>query len=105
MTLHQLEIEHKVIDSDGTVIITRGGLYGDCHYTRALAIKHRRPCLCIDLKDMSYTEAALKIVHWIIENRIDIVNIDGPMISEDPVLYETIMNFTEWFVEGREAMN
>jgi hypothetical protein len=54
---------------------------------------------------MSNTEAALIIVQWIVENRINIVNIDGPTISEDPKLYETIMTFTEWFVEGREAMN
>jgi hypothetical protein len=90
MTLHQLEIEHKVIDSDGTVLITRGNLIGYLH---------------VDLKELSNTEAALIIVQWIVENGINIVNIDGPMISEDPKLYETIMIFTEWFVEGREAMN
>lgn len=105
MTLHQLEIEHKVIDSDGTVLITRGNLIGDCHYIQTLARKHHRPYLHIDLKELSNTEAALIIVQWIVENGINIVNIDGPMISEDPQLYETIMIFTEWFVEGREAMN
>ena len=105
MTLHRLEIEHKVIDSDGTVLITRGNLFGDRHYVQALTLKHRRPFLHIDLNELSNTEAALKIVQWIVDNGINIVNIDGPMISEDPKLYETIMIFTEWFVEGREAMN
>ena len=61
MTLHRLEIEHKVIDSDGTVVITRGNQFGDCHYIQALTLKHHRPYLHIDLKELSNTEAALKI--------------------------------------------
>lgn len=41
--------EQNVLDADGTLLITRGPARGGSALTRALALRHRRPFLHVDL--------------------------------------------------------
>jgi len=88
--------EQNVIDSDGTVIISHGKLTGGSKITRELAEKHDKPCLHIDLSETPAFIAASTINSWIIENKIEVLNIAGPRASKDPKIYKD----TSYIVEG-----
>ena len=69
----KLSAEHWkkiVIDSDGTLILSHGKLTGGSAITEKYAEKHERPCLHIDLNEMTDLEAALRIAAWISKNQI-----------------------------------
>jgi hypothetical protein len=79
--------EKNVMDSDGTLIISRGALAGGSEYTRAMALQHGRPYLHIDLERTAAFQAALTIVEWISKNDIRALNVAGPRASKDPLIY------------------
>ncbi|MEW5908511.1 MAG: putative molybdenum carrier protein [Thermodesulfobacteriota bacterium] len=87
--------EQNVIDSDGTLIISHGKLFGGSAYTRDMALRHERPWLHVDLNKIAKFQAALKINAWIEENRIEILNVAGPRKSKDPSIYEAVMDLLE----------
>ena len=84
-------IEQNVIDSDGTVIISHGDLTGGADYSMKMAERHKRPYLHIDLKETPAFTAASKINTWIIENNIEVLNVTGSRVSEDPDIYKNTM--------------
>ena len=49
--------EKNVLDSDGTVIFSFGPLQGGSALTEALAIRHDRPCLFLNLAEISQEQA------------------------------------------------
>jgi hypothetical protein len=50
--------EKNVIDSDGTLIISRGKLSNGSEYTRKMTMKHHRPWLHVDItKDAKFHAA------------------------------------------------
>jgi hypothetical protein len=79
--------EKNVMDSDGTLIISRGLLTGGSEYTRAMALQHGRPWLHIDLAGTSAFRATLTIRDWISKNDIRVLNVAGPRASKDPNIY------------------
>jgi hypothetical protein len=87
--------EQNVIDSDGTLIISRGSLTEGSEYTRKMAMKHHRPWLHIELNKISKFQAAEIVVTWIIENKIKIINVAGPRASKDPEIYVDVLNLIE----------
>ena len=87
--------EKNVIDSDGTLIISRGKLTNGSEYTRKMAMKHHRPWLHIDITKDAKFHAATRIVSWIFENEIRILNVAGPRASKDPEIYLDAMNIIE----------
>ena len=89
-------IDHNVIDSDGTVIISHGDLTGGAHYSKKMTKRHKRPTLHIDLKKTPAFIAASKINTWIIENNIEILNVTGSRASEDSGIYKD----TLYIIEG-----
>ena len=53
--------EQNVIDSDGTLIFSRGNPTGGTEYTRKMVLKYKKPSLHIDLNiATSYDAASLK---------------------------------------------
>lgn len=80
--------ELNVVDSDGTVIISHGKLTGGSELTQELARKHRKPCLHIDLDEMSDSKAAEIIASWIDVREIKTLNVAGSRGSKDPEIYE-----------------
>jgi hypothetical protein len=87
--------EQNVIDSDGTLIITRGSLTEGSEYTRSMAMKHNRPWLHIDLNKKPKFHAATIIMTWIEENGVEILNIAGSRASKDPAIYSDVINIIE----------
>jgi hypothetical protein len=84
--------ELNVADSDGTVIISHGGLKGGSARTLILAEQHNKPCLHIDLDELGVYKAVEKINSWIKDREIEILNVAGPRTSEDAGIYEAVRN-------------
>jgi hypothetical protein len=87
--------EKNVVDSEGTLILSHGPLTGGTDYTREMAIKHRRPWLFIDLDRTAAFQAATAINKWILQKKIEILNVAGPRASEDPFIYQDTLNILE----------
>ncbi len=87
--------EKNVVDSDGTLIISRGQLTDGSEYTRKMAMKHHRPWLHIDITKDAKFHAATRIVSWIFDNEIRKLNVAGPRASKDPEIYLDAMNIIE----------
>ncbi len=87
--------EKNVIDSDGTLIISRGKLSNGSEYTRKMAMKHHRPWLHVDITKDAKFHAATRIVTWIVDHEVRILNVAGPRASKDPEVYVDAMNILE----------
>jgi hypothetical protein len=92
---YPLRTEKNVIDSDGTLIISHGKLTGGSGLTKKYAGKHDRPCLHIDLNEMTELEAALKTATWVSKNNISVLNVAGPRASKDPEIYQAVFHILE----------
>ncbi len=80
--------EQNVVDSDGTLIISRGAPTGGTDYTRKMVLKHGRQMLHIDLTlHANPLDAASLVTSWIKMHNIEILNVAGPRASKDPVIY------------------
>ncbi|MDO9567246.1 MAG: putative molybdenum carrier protein [Candidatus Desulfaltia sp.] len=88
--------EKNVLASDGTVIITHGKLTKGSALTKKLAIKHKLPCLHINLNETPAFIAASEINAWLNENNIEILNVAGSRASKDPQIYED----TQYIIQG-----
>jgi len=87
--------EKNVLESDGTLILAHGLLTGGSALTKALADKHRRPCLNIDLNIIPAFKAATLITTWIELNKIKTLNVAGPRASNDPRIYTKTKDILE----------
>jgi Circularly permutated YpsA SLOG family len=80
--------EQNVIDSDGTLIISRGAPAGGTEYTRKMALKHGKQMLHIDLTLYpNPADAASLVAAWLKLGHIEILNVAGPRASKDPAVY------------------
>jgi hypothetical protein len=78
--------EWNVRDSDGTLILSRGGiLKGGSALTASLAARYGRPCLTVDLTAPPDPAA---IRDWIARNQVRTLNVAGPRAGDSPGLYE-----------------
>ena len=85
--------EKNVIDSDGTLIISRGSPTGGTDYTRKMALKHGKQLLHIDLAlGQRASDAGSLIASWVEMNRIETLNVAGPRASHDPAIYMDAVN-------------
>lgn len=82
--------EKNIIDSDGTLIFSFGALTGGSALTESLALKHDRPCLVIDLEQVSGNEAVIAIEKWLEKYSIRILNVAGPRLSGEPRIYDAV---------------
>ncbi len=82
--------EKNILDSDGTLIVSHGPLTGGSALTEALAIRHDRPCLHIDLDLVDRSQAAAAIERWLREHDIRILNVAGPRASGEPRIYNAV---------------
>lgn len=78
----------NIIDSDGTLIVSHGKLSGGSALTKALAAKHRRPCLHVNFEDLALSDAAAAVTNWLDAREIRVLNVAGSRASEDPAIYE-----------------
>ncbi|OGQ85157.1 MAG: hypothetical protein A2464_12530 [Deltaproteobacteria bacterium RIFOXYC2_FULL_48_10] len=80
----------NVIDSDGTVILSRGDLTGGSKFTRTFAKLMGRPNCYIDLLQSEEFEAAVILKSFILENQIRVLNVAGPRQSTMPGIYADV---------------
>ena len=92
---YPVRTEKNVVDSDGTLILSHGPLTGGTEYTREMAIRHDKPWLHIDLDQTAAYQAATAINNWILQKKIQILNVAGPRASEDPTIYKDALNILE----------
>jgi len=92
--------EQNVLDSDGTVIVSRGALDGGSALTEALAEQHGRPHLHLDMDKLPVREAADALKRWIEDNAIRILNVAGPRESRDPDIYRVTAAILETLFSG-----
>lgn len=85
----------NILDSHGTVIISRGALSGGSKLTRSFARVKGRPNCHIDLLNHDIFEAAIILQGFVLENRIDILNVAGPRASHDPGIYFDVKSIIE----------
>jgi hypothetical protein len=93
--LYAERTEKNVVDSDGTLIISRGELTGGSEATREMATKHARPWLHINLDRTTAFRAAVTIREWLATHDIRILNIAGPRSSKEPRIYQDTLALLE----------
>jgi putative molybdenum carrier protein len=82
--------EENILDSDGTLVITRGRPVGMTALSSVLAKRRGKYSLVLDVLRVANNETAVAIINkWIEENRIEILNIAGPKESRYPGMYIT----------------
>jgi putative molybdenum carrier protein/uncharacterized protein DUF6794 len=84
--------ELNIIDSDATLLFSNGKLKGGSALTRRLAKKHNKPCLHIDLNELSEYKAVEITKSWIDVRGIETLNVAGPRASENPKIYDALQN-------------
>ncbi len=95
--------EKNVLDSEGTVIVSHGLLTGGSALTREFAQKHGKHWIHIDLKELTLNQAAERLLHWIQEEEIEVLNVAGPRARKDPDIYsKTVELLKLTFIEMRQ---
>ena len=82
----QLNVE----DSDGTLILSRGSPAGGTALTIKLAKKLKKPYLLIDL---SQGGDPRKVLEWVRDHHIQILNVAGPREGEAPGIHDQAVLF------------
>jgi hypothetical protein len=87
---YPVRTEKNVLDSDGTLILTRGKPKGGTALTRRLARDASKPYLIINLFD---EENPRIVLEWGRRNKISLLNVAGPRESEAPGIYGQASRF------------
>ncbi|MCP4020571.1 MAG: hypothetical protein GY729_01910 [Desulfobacteraceae bacterium] len=80
----------NIIDSHGTVVISRGKLTGGSLLTHTFAKVVGKPSCHIDILNCEEFEAAIILKSFILENQISVLNVAGPRLSHDPGIYQDV---------------
>lgn len=82
--------EKNVLESDATLVVSRGELGSGTELTVKMAKKHCKPFLHIDLDKMSMVYAVRMTKMWLVDNGIKCLNVAGPRASRDPEIYSLV---------------
>ncbi len=96
--------EKNILAADGTVIFSLGPLSGGSALTEALAIRHRRPCLHIDLELWQPERAKKAIEQWLRDHNIETLNVAGPRASGEPRIYRAVFDLYGFQLHERCAL-
>ncbi len=80
----------NILDSDGTLIISFGPLTGGSALTEALAIRHDRPCLHLNMEHLTGARAVTAILQWLEKYSVTTLNVAGPRASGEPRIYSVV---------------
>ena len=89
-TDYVVRTEWNVRDADGTVVLTKGEPEGGTKLTVALARKHGKPHLTIDLRNPPDPSV---VARWARAHRIRVLNVAGPRESTVPGVYDDASGF------------
>ncbi len=96
--------EKNIMDSDGTLVFSRGKLTGGSALTRKLAKQHQKPYFHIHLDKVEKTEALQTITVWIYKHEIAVLNVAGPRASKDPRIHDPVMAILEGVVKRKYSI-
>lgn len=77
----------NVQDSNGTVIIYFSELSGGTRLTVDFCIKEKKPYVLIDADQLSESQASQKIIEFIAEFKVDVLNVAGSRASNEERAY------------------
>lgn len=80
-------MEENVLNSDGTLLISRGQRTVESQYAVEMALRHKRQFLHVDLKQHSAFEAASLISSWVSMNHVLVAFVTGPTDRQDARIY------------------
>ncbi len=83
---YKVRTRRNVIDSDGTVIFTRGRLEGGSKLTEKIAREAGKPCVHQDLDKVRLTEAVQQLRAWLRVHEVHVLNVAGSRESKAPGL-------------------
>lgn len=81
-------IEKNVLESDGTLIVSRGIQTSGAAKAVRAALKKQRQLLHVDLNQYSLFEAGSLTCSWLSQKQIKSVYVTGPTAEEEPHIYE-----------------
>jgi hypothetical protein len=87
---YEVRTEQNVVDSDATLILSRGELKGGTKLTRDLAERHGMPCLVVDLDHPPELD---EIRRWLADSEADTLNVAGPRESQSPGISQLARGF------------
>jgi len=87
--------KQNIIDSHGTVILSKGRLSGGSALTKSFSKVVGKPNCHIDLANNDSFEAAIILHSFILENQIEILNVAGSRASHDPGIYFDVRSILE----------
>jgi len=87
--------KQNIMDSHGVVIISRGKLTGGSNLSQSFAKIVGKPNCYLDLLNNEEFEAAIILKSFIMENKIQILNVAGPRLSHDPGIYMDVKTILE----------
>lgn len=96
--------KRNVIDSDATVIFTRGALFGGCLLTARAAEKAAKPLCHIDFNTLETTHAARELRAWLERCRPRTLNVAGSRESDAPGIQEVVAAVLEKVLAGSEQV-
>jgi hypothetical protein len=79
-----------VLDSDGTLILTRGCPAGGTALTIQIARAKGKPCF---IADLDRPPKPAEVRNWFLTHQIRVLNVAGPRESESPGIYEQAAGF------------
>jgi hypothetical protein len=85
---YAVRTERNVLGADGTLLVTRGAPTGGSALTAALARKHNRPLLHVDLAAGGDGAAAFR--EWLASREIRCLNVAGPRESSCPGIAQDV---------------
>ena len=91
--------EQNVIDSDGTLIISRGKLSGGSDYTRKMTLRHHKQLLGYRLQLTNLSMLPLLSRHGLECKIYRILNVAGPRASKDPEIYGDVIKILEQTIQ------
>jgi hypothetical protein len=89
---YETRTRKNVRDSDGTLILNLGELGGGTLKTAEYAEKRGKPCLVVQLDDMTRQDLQ-KVTVWLKEQDISVLNVAGPRESKCPGIYQQSLDF------------
>jgi len=78
----------NVKNSDGTLIVSHGTLTGGSALTSRFAEESGKPCLHVDFSLHTAENGTALVLGWLIDNKIEVLNVAGPRASSDTKIYE-----------------
>ena len=82
----------NVRDSDATLIVSHGTLRGGSALTRRIARELGKPCLVLNLNQITPTTAKRRLTEFLARHQPAVLNVAGPRASNDPRIYSAVLD-------------